>query len=242
MKKKYELTDETITMGNAILHRIKALRSFGNIRKGDKGGFIESEDNLSHEGNSWVYNEAKVLNKAKVLNNAIVRDYAVIIGHAIISDNVTVMDNTLVNHKAKILDYAVIKDYAFIFDKAIISGFSTIKDEACIYGNAKIESCIIGGHIEVCDVTISKEVEIEGIGRFKGNAVISSNKDYIIFKNWWSSGRYFTWTRSNNMWSVGCFYGTGKELIEKAYKDSELSGREYERIVKYVESILDESI
>lgn len=23
------------------------------------------------------------------------------------------------------------------------------------------------------------------------------------------------------MWSVGCFYGTGEELIEKAYKDSE---------------------
>ena len=34
--------------------------------------------------------------------------------------------------------------------------------------------------------------------------------------------------------------GTGKELIEKAYKDSELIGREYERIVKYVESILNE--
>ena len=50
--------------------------------------------------------------------------------------------------------------------------------------------------------------------------------------------RYFTWTRSNNMWSVGCFYGTGKELIEKAYKDSELSGREYKRVVDYVESIL----
>lgn len=40
-----------------------------------------------------------------------------------------------------------------------------------------------------------------------------------------------------NMWKVGCFYGTGEELIAKAYKDSELSGREYKRIVKYVESI-----
>lgn len=41
------------------------------------------------------------------------------------------------------------------------------------------------------------------------------------------------------MWKVGCFYGTSNELIEKAYKDSELSGREYEKIVKYVESTLD---
>ena len=40
------------------------------------------------------------------------------------------------------------------------------------------------------------------------------------------------------MWKVGCFYGTGEELIAKAYKDSELSGREYERVVNYVVSIL----
>ena len=40
------------------------------------------------------------------------------------------------------------------------------------------------------------------------------------------------------MWKVGCFYGTGKKLIAKAYKDSELSGREYERVVDYVEAIL----
>lgn len=40
------------------------------------------------------------------------------------------------------------------------------------------------------------------------------------------------------MWKVGCFYGTGEALIKKAYADSERSGREYERIVKYVEEIL----
>lgn len=47
-----------------------------------------------------------------------------------------------------------------------------------------------------------------------------------------------TRTRSNNMWKVGCFYGTGEELIKKAYADSEKSGKEYERVVRYVESIL----
>ena len=65
--------------------------------------------------------------------------------------------------------------------------------------------------------------------------------DYIVSKNWWSSGRYFTWTRSNDMWRVGCFYGTGKELIAKAYKDSKVSGREYEKVVKYVEQIKRDS-
>ena len=44
------------------------------------------------------------------------------------------------------------------------------------------------------------------------------------------------------MWKVGCFYGSGRELIEKAYKDSELSGREYKRVVDYVESMLKEML
>ena len=40
------------------------------------------------------------------------------------------------------------------------------------------------------------------------------------------------------MWSVGYFHGTSEELINKAYNDSEISGKEYERVVRYVESIL----
>ena len=39
------------------------------------------------------------------------------------------------------------------------------------------------------------------------------------------------------MWSVGCFHGTGAELIAKAYKDSEKSGKCYEAIVKAQEEI-----
>ena len=78
---------------------------------------------------------------------------------------------------------------------------------------------------------------VQGNADVSGDAIISSDKDYIVFKNWWSSGRFFTWTRSNNKWKVGCFYGSGEELIAKAYKDSEESGREYEHIVKYVEIV-----
>ena len=70
-----------------------------------------------------------------------------------------------------------------------------------------------------------------------GNAEVKSEDDYIVFKNNWSSGRCFTYTKSNKMWKVGCFYGTGQELIEKAYADSELSGKCYEAYVKLVEQL-----
>ena len=77
--------------------------------------------------------------------------------------------------------------------------------------------------------------DVCGNAKVCGDAVVESMKDYIVFKNWWSSGRWFTWTRSDNMWTVGCFHGTGEELVEKAYKDSEESGRHYKEIVDYVE-------
>ena len=79
---------------------------------------------------------------------------------------------------------------------------------------------------------------VRGNAKVYGDARVCGDADYIVFKNFWSSGRYFTWTRSNNMWKVGCFHGTVEELIKKAYSDSEISGREYERVVRYVEGIL----
>ena len=45
--KKYELTSETKVINGVELHQIKALNSFGNIKEGDLGGWIESEKNLS---------------------------------------------------------------------------------------------------------------------------------------------------------------------------------------------------
>lgn len=104
---------------------------------------------------------------------------------------------------------------------------------AVIHDYARVTGCaVVQQNANICG-----NVTVGGNASIFGNAVISDKRDYIVFKNWWSSGRYFTWTRSNDMWSVGCFYGTGEELIRKAYKDSKESGREYERIVKYVESI-----
>ena len=70
-----------------------------------------------------------------------------------------------------------------------------------------------------------------------GNARIRNNSDYIVFKNFWSSGRYFTYTFSNKMWTVGCFHGTGEELIKKAYADSEDIGWHYEQFVRLVETV-----
>ena len=68
--KKYRLTEETTKVGNRTLYRIQALRDFGNVKEGDIGGYIESEKNLSQDGNAWVYGNARVYGDAWVSGNA----------------------------------------------------------------------------------------------------------------------------------------------------------------------------
>ena len=216
MEKKYKLTEETINVGDKTLHRIESLKDFSDVKKGDKGGFIEKEENLSQNGDCWVYHNAVVYGNAEVYDDAKVFEDARIYGKARVLDNARVYGNTNVYHNAEVCGNTRIYGNAIVRGDAVVCGDAVVYDNAAVYGNARIY-----GNAEI-----------------RGDAEIASNSDYIVFKNWWSSGRCCTWTRSNNMWKVGFFYGTGEELIEEAYEDSEKTGEEYERVVKYVESII----
>lgn len=53
--RKYELLkSDTVDDHGTTLYRIRALRNFGDVRKGQLGGYIEAERNLSQEGSCWV--------------------------------------------------------------------------------------------------------------------------------------------------------------------------------------------
>ena len=72
--KKYEFTGETkeirLLFRTATLHRIRATVAFGIVEVGDLGGWIEKEENLSHEGKAWVCGDAKVWGNAEVCGDA----------------------------------------------------------------------------------------------------------------------------------------------------------------------------
>ena len=120
MEKKYEiLTDPDNTLWK-ILHRIRALKDFGDVRKGDLGGWIKSEENLSQEGLCWVYDDARVL------DHAVVRDCAIVCDHAV------------VRNSAIVKDYSRINDYARISDRATVSGAAHVYGHASVRGNAKV--------------------------------------------------------------------------------------------------------
>ena len=221
-KKKYELTSETIEFNGVTLHRIKALKNFSDVKAGDLGGWVEKEDNLSQMGDAWVYINAKVYGNAKVLGNAKVDENAVVFGQAKVYDNAKVYGNANVLGNAVIYGNAVICGNANVLGNAKVYGNAVVCDNARVYGNSEVYG----------DAKVYGYAWVYDKSSVHGNARIRDYADYIVFKSFWSSKRYFTWTRSNNMWKAGCFYGTGKELIEKAYADSEASGRECEKIVR----------
>ena len=70
MEKKFQLTTETKVFDGVTLYRIQALRDFSNVKKGDLGGWVETEDNLSQDGDAWVSGNARVYENACVSGNA----------------------------------------------------------------------------------------------------------------------------------------------------------------------------
>ena len=94
--KKYELTEETVTVYGKTLYRIRAVRDFGSVKTGEFGGYIEKEENLSRFGNAWVSDNAWVFDNARVYDNAWVFGDAWVSGNARVSDNARVFGNAWV--------------------------------------------------------------------------------------------------------------------------------------------------
>lgn len=86
-----------------LLFRIKALidlmcvdNSTGNIiliERGDLGGYVQTEDNLSQVGTCWIHENAIVWGKAKVLEHAQILPGAEVGNDAVIGGCATVRRN-----------------------------------------------------------------------------------------------------------------------------------------------------
>lgn len=138
MNKKYELLkDDCIFYQGITLFRIKALKDFGDIKAGDLGGYIQSEQNLSHEGNCWVYDDAQVY------ENAYIRCSAKIMSNAKAYGNALIFGSALVLNDAQIYGDAEVCGNAEVYGNAIVC------DRALIYGNAKINKGTIVGEVRV---------------------------------------------------------------------------------------------
>lgn len=93
--KKYELTNSTIKFDGQILCRIKALKDFGDVKAGDLGGYVSDENNLSQNGNCWVYDDAKVYGLGEVRDNATIHQISLIRSSTVTGDSIITGDSKI---------------------------------------------------------------------------------------------------------------------------------------------------
>jgi len=110
MNKKYILTKNTKEVFGKTLYQIEALVSFGSVVKGELGGFIEKEENLSQvsgyawvSGDAWVSGNARVSGDAWVYGDAQVYGYAQVYGNARVSGDAQVYGNAQVYGELRLL-------------------------------------------------------------------------------------------------------------------------------------------
>ena len=140
--KKFELTSEFITnIFGTKLFRIKALIEFGNVKAGELGGFVEKEENLSQDGNAWVYDNARVYGDACVCGNAWVYDNARVYGDACVCGDARVYGDACVCGDARVCGdagYATV--HGFGSEYRTTTFFKTKAGDigvkcGCFYGN-----------------------------------------------------------------------------------------------------------
>ena len=122
--KKFELTSEFVTFLGKKLFRIKALISFGNVKEGELGGYVEKEENLSNDGDAWVSGNAMVYGDARVFGNAWVSGNAMVAGNAMVYGNAMVSGDAWVSGNA------------MVYGNAMVSGDAEVYGDAEVFGDA----------------------------------------------------------------------------------------------------------
>lgn len=136
---KYTLTNETRATydlaRDIILHKIAYTEEFKKhiLDKYDialEGGWLESEENLSQDGDCFVKDDARVYGYAHVKDSAIVFGNAKIFGNAIVYGNAWVYGD------------AIVYGDAYVYEDASVFGSASVHGDARICGNAQINQSV----------------------------------------------------------------------------------------------------
>ena len=152
---KYEIT-AFAHPENPKLHRILALRDIRqDVKAGDLGGYVESEDNLSYEegDDAWVYDDATVSGTAFVCEDSQVRNKAEVRDHAYVARRSLVCGHATVSDRAELYG-ALLRDYASACGNAVLMQSPethlspTLMGDCTVYGT--VEGYVrIGGQTTV---------------------------------------------------------------------------------------------
>lgn len=249
MQKKYKMVKEGKFY--RIISLINMTWGFTDIKKGERGGLIEQESNLSQNDKSWIFEGSMVYENAKVSGNAHIVNDSRVYGHAEIHDQGLVLRNASVFGNAHVFDTAICGENSKVFGNAriyrnaSIGGNSEIFGDAHMCGNAKIngDAKVFGDAKISGGVFISGNAMIYGTTIMSGNvqilknAKINKSSDHFSFGPIGSRDAYMTIFLSDGIiyLSTGCFCGTLEDFEKALQKDR----KDYETYLHAVKSSID---
>lgn len=159
------------------LYRLIAVRDFKTsrgagiaIKKGDLGGRVAGPHNLSHKGNCWVEQGARVLDKARVRKDALVLDSATVSGRALVTDHSWVGGRAHVSGDAQIMEGGAVLDNATVRDGATVRTAGMVGGRAVVEHRAKVED----------GATVGDRTRVGGLAVIRGPETILSGDPYIV--------------------------------------------------------------
>ena len=252
--KKYEFTGEEKVIDNHTLHRIRAVRDFGTVKAGDLGGWIEKEENLSHDGDAWVGDNAQVTGAARVISAAQVIGDAWVDGNALVGDNAQVIGAARVIGDARVGENAWVTGAALVGENALVGGAVRVTDNAQVIGAARVigsarvtGNALVGGAARVGD-----NAQVIGAARVTGNALVggaalvggvarvTDDADFSVISGFGIFSRATTFFRCQDgkiRTQSGCFYGDLDEFrakVKETHGESKMA-KEYLMIADLME-------
>ena len=159
--KKYKLIKSDFKVEFGVkLFRIKALKDFGDVKKGDLGGYVESENNLSQENNAWVFGEAQVYGNALVFGGVRVYGEAQVYGKARVYGKALVSGGVHVSGEAQVSGKAHVFGEAHVFGGALVSGEAQATKKVINIIGLKFNITFTDNHVQVgCKLFKIEEID-----------------------------------------------------------------------------------
>lgn len=270
-KEKFELVKENTKIAynangeEVTLYQIRALRDFTCpyklnpddeildqtlVKKGELGGYVEKEENLSHEGGCWIFEDAEVRDNARVEGNArlvgrsLVRDNAVVKGYSCLAASAYVWGNAVLDGGTQIKGLVSIggnsrtNGYVSINGNSQVRGDSVLDGHIYLDGTVVLENAKLTGDVHLCGqyyVTFDIDGN-KGIAAYRTtkpicgqntNFVKDGNYDYVV-----ASTVEDIWSH-RDIWGHHAFRCTGEELIQFVEKNQPTSTEYYRNLVEY---------
>ena len=207
------------------------------MKVGDVGGFVESEWNLSQEGNCWIYDDAKCMDSASVCDNAKMYN------RSCMCDNSRMYDNSIMFNNSVMYDYSIMYDNSEMYGNSIMFNNtrmynnSIMCNNSIMYNNSKMfDNSSLHGNAKISDSAILKDDD---------SLYGKINKSFKKIFQYQCKHRFLTaiLTEENEiLYSIGCQTGITKaEFIDRIYnyncKEKGIGLVEYPHRQEYLDMI-----